>query len=154
MISPYLFPIYDIPLLVSHFIDKYKEREGGKIEEIEPEALDNLANYDWPGNVRELENVIERAVLLEEGRRISRNSLPSTLIPKRHKGTEVEAFMEFPYKKALENATDHFAKTYLKELLMRFRGNVTKASSHAGMERESLHRLMRKYDIRSEEFKD
>lgn len=144
----------DIPILVAYFIDKYKKREEKKIGEIDPDALDILTEYDWPGNVRELENVIERAVLLEEGPRITAHSLPKSLTSESPVHHEAEVFMDLPYKKAMETATDQFARNYLERLLRKFQGNVTKASSQAGMERESLHRLMRRYDIQSDEFKD
>ena len=55
----------DVPLLVNHYLQHYNDAFSAGIEEISPEATEELMNYDWPGNVRELKNVIERAVLLE-----------------------------------------------------------------------------------------
>jgi len=57
----------DIPLLVSHLVEKKAARIAKVIHRIPRELLDELARYDWPGNVRELENVIERAVILSQG---------------------------------------------------------------------------------------
>ena len=61
----------DIPLLVQHFLEKYGDENARPNLELAPEALDLLMDYDWPGNVRELENVIERASVLDPGRRAS-----------------------------------------------------------------------------------
>jgi two-component system response regulator PilR (NtrC family) len=75
----------DIPLLVDHFVRKHAAALGRVISGIESDALAALCDYDYPGNVRELENLIERAVTLEPGDRITRASLPE-LTPRRAPG--------------------------------------------------------------------
>src|SRR5437867_9147881 len=57
----------DIPLLVGYLIDRYAQKAGKKIRNINKETLDLFQAYDWPGNIRELQNVIERAVILCDG---------------------------------------------------------------------------------------
>jgi two-component system response regulator AtoC len=57
----------DIPLLVEHFLNKYRFRNDAAPTRISEEALERLQNYDWPGNVRQLENEIERAVVMSQG---------------------------------------------------------------------------------------
>jgi transcriptional regulator with GAF, ATPase, and Fis domain len=57
----------DIPHLVRHFVRKYSEKLGNKIDIIPQKIMNALQAYHWPGNVRELENVIERAVILTRG---------------------------------------------------------------------------------------
>ena len=54
----------DIPLLVEHFVSRFAERTGKKIDGVDEKAMAELTRYEWPGNVRELENTIERAVVL------------------------------------------------------------------------------------------
>jgi two-component system response regulator AtoC len=54
----------DIPLLVEHFVRRFAERTGKKIDGVDDKAMTELTRYEWPGNVRELENTIERAVVL------------------------------------------------------------------------------------------
>ncbi|MCP3677368.1 MAG: sigma-54-dependent Fis family transcriptional regulator [Deltaproteobacteria bacterium] len=68
----------DIPLLVDHFIGIAAHKFGKPIDGISDNALELLMSYRWPGNVRELENIIERAVILEDGDTISPVSLPFT----------------------------------------------------------------------------
>src|SRR5262245_6942908 len=58
----------DIPLLVTHFVRRFAERQGKCIEGIPDAVIDTLRHYAWPGNVRELQNVIERAVIATTGR--------------------------------------------------------------------------------------
>ena len=70
----------DVPLLAEHFLRLYCERDGRRIVGITREAMDDLVNFSWPGNVRELENVIERAVVLARGDRITVEELPEWII--------------------------------------------------------------------------
>jgi two-component system, NtrC family, response regulator AtoC len=66
----------DIPLLVEHFLVKYRYEPGAIPTTITEDALKRLVDYDWPGNVRELENAIERAVVLSRGNPITLEHLP------------------------------------------------------------------------------
>ena len=59
--------VADIPLLVEYFIDRFGKKAGKKFRTIDKKSLRLLQAYDWPGNIRELQNVIERAVILNEG---------------------------------------------------------------------------------------
>ncbi len=70
----------DIPLLARHFLERFRNTTGKKIEGIEPKAMERLEAYDWPGNVRELENTIERAVALETEKRIMLEGLPERIL--------------------------------------------------------------------------
>ena len=58
----------DIPLLVRHFTQRFARRMGRRIETIPTATMDALTRYPWPGNIRELQNVIERAVILSQGK--------------------------------------------------------------------------------------
>ncbi len=70
----------DIPMLVSHFVEKFSKEIGKAELPLEAEALDKLMVYDYPGNVRELENVIERAVALSRGESITIDAFPDTIL--------------------------------------------------------------------------
>jgi two-component system response regulator AtoC len=65
----------DIPLLVDHFLRRYAQNSGKRIDGVESGVMEELERYDWPGNVRELENTIERAVVLALGPRLTRETL-------------------------------------------------------------------------------
>ena len=58
----------DIPILVRHFVQKFSRRMNKQIETIPTATMTALVNWEWPGNVRELENLMERSVILSEGR--------------------------------------------------------------------------------------
>lgn len=58
----------DIPILVRHFTAKFSGEMGREVQQVPLEAMNTLKSYGWPGNVRELQNIIERAVILSEGR--------------------------------------------------------------------------------------
>ncbi len=66
----------DIPLLVEHFIEKFRDKLEVDVIGVDHDALDIILNYSWPGNVRELENTIERAMVMAEGKRIRVEDLP------------------------------------------------------------------------------
>src|SRR5271154_2859347 len=73
----------DIPLLVSHFVQKFAKEMQKPIEAIPTAVMKGLRTWDWPGNIRELENFIERAVLLTRGK-----SLEAPLAELRKTNTE------------------------------------------------------------------
>jgi DNA-binding NtrC family response regulator len=69
----------DVPLLASFFLRRYADENGRTIDSLSEEVLATFASYAWPGNVRELENVIERAVVLCDGRTIEQRHLPASM---------------------------------------------------------------------------
>jgi Nif-specific regulatory protein len=70
----------DIPLLISHFLDKYAKENNKSIKGITREASRLLLKYRWPGNVRELENVIERAVVLSQDELLSEDDFSDLVV--------------------------------------------------------------------------
>jgi two-component system response regulator PilR (NtrC family) len=70
----------DVPLLVTHFVEKYQGELGREVQRVSDGALEKLVAYDYPGNVRELENVVERAVALSRGGEIGVEVLPPTVV--------------------------------------------------------------------------
>ena len=69
----------DVRLLAEHYMSTFRKRLRKNIDRISPEALAAFASYEWPGNVRELRNVIERAMILEDGDEITAKYLPRGL---------------------------------------------------------------------------
>ena len=91
----------DIPLLCTHFVEKFNERYRKSVKGISPAAYQLLIRNRWPGNVRELENAIERAVLVAKGVEVQPGDLPETmrdeasaesgvLVPPHHTLAEIE----------------------------------------------------------------
>jgi transcriptional regulator with GAF, ATPase, and Fis domain len=60
----------DIPLLVNHFLKKYNKKSGKDVSLISQDVMLKLQSYDWPGNIRELENIMERAIVTSQGKKL------------------------------------------------------------------------------------
>jgi len=144
----------DIPLLAAHFLAKFSKTHQRPLEGFEPDALRALTGYPWPGNVRELENAVERAVAVCEGPRIAMRCLPAEVVDEQQGSLPVEELLKMPYREAVDLARERVSREYLTALLKQTGGNVTRAAERAGMERESLHRLLKRYSVRSEDFKE
>jgi DNA-binding NtrC family response regulator len=144
----------DVPLLAAHFLEKHARTMRRELGGLEPEALRLLTSYPWPGNVRELENAVERAVAVAAGPVVRAADLP----PELSRTTEPilppgSVLAGMPYRDVVEQAQERVSREYLLALLQEFQGNVTKAAARAGMERESLHRLLKRHGLRSDDFK-
>jgi two-component system, NtrC family, response regulator AtoC len=69
----------EIPQLAKHLLERHAKRLHVEVDAIDPEAMEILLSYSWPGNIRELENVIERALVLTDGKSISVEDLPEAV---------------------------------------------------------------------------
>ena len=139
----------DIPLLVDHFLKKYAQKMGKKIEGISDFALKALMEYDFPGNVRELENIIERSVALETGPLI----LPESLVlsrEKKKKSTSGEKGFEVelpPEGLDLEEFLAKIEISLLRQALERTGGNKTEAAKLLGLNFRSFRYRLAKYGL-------
>jgi len=148
----------DIPLLALHFLKKYSkeyEREG---MELSPKALKCLMGRKWKGNVRELQNRINRAVLLASTNIITPLDFlsPEELEEAKSNSHDKEVPVcidQPPYKEAKEDVITSFTSSYLANALTKTSGNVSTASRASGMERQAFQRLMRRYNIQSQNFR-
>ena len=130
----------DIPLLARHFLDKHAERADKSINGISTAALRLLLQYDWPGNVRELENAIERAVLLETDAVLQAGSLPPQLSPVIAAGSDGS-----PPTAILPLA--EVERQALVHALEVADNNITQAAQALGINRATLHRKLKRYDL-------
>ena len=148
----------DIPLLVSHFIDKHKKEVKDKPLEISKEAFQALKQYSWPGNVRELENSLLRAMLFTRSSQIGLEDLPpevrgeggDVFHPVPRDGEELKR-MKWQLKRKSE---DELEKLFLKDALRRNKGNISKTALDVGMDRRQLQNLIRKHRIIAKEYRD
>ncbi|RJR35917.1 MAG: sigma-54-dependent Fis family transcriptional regulator [Desulfobacteraceae bacterium] len=132
----------DIPILAEHFIREISKRMRKDIKGISPMAIQRLMLHDWPGNVRELENTIEHAAAITRHDIIGEDIvLPSKSLP-------TESLR--PLKEAVED----FKRGYLVRLLEFTKGNVSKAAELAGRYRADFYSLLKKHDVKPEDFKD
>jgi DNA-binding NtrC family response regulator len=147
----------DVPSLVEHFAADFAARrwpgENKKIT-IAKDAMARLVAYAWPGNVRELKNTIERGASLADGTELTvRDLLPSSqkTPPVRLPGGDPEQFVESgtPFKEAKQRVLDVFESAYLKALLDKHGGNVTRSAQAAGLTRYHLRELAKRYGVRN-----
>ncbi len=146
--------IEDVPLLAAHFLEKHARAFRRDISEFDPEALKVLTGYSWPGNVRELENAVERAVAVAKSPRITADDLPTELSAPAGAAPPGSVFTSLPYREAVEQVRERFSREYLVALMREFKGNVSKAAERAHVERETLHRLLKKHGVRGHDFRD
>jgi two-component system NtrC family response regulator len=134
----------DIPLLVKHFIEKYKsDKEEGKIE-LSPEVWKTIYTYSWPGNVREMENIIERVVVLSSGGLITLEDLPEELI-----GAEAELDVDrfIPPGVPLSTALDRIEEKLIRRALNRCNNVQAHAAEMLGITKSLIQHKMKKYNI-------
>ena len=126
----------DIPLLVEAFLKKCGEVRGKEVKGVGEAALAMLMDYAWPGNVRELENVIERAVTLSRGDKISPDDLPAAV-----QGARGD-------RRVLDEAAERtlplheLEKEYIKKVLEKTGGNKYQAAHALGIDRKTLYRKL------------
>jgi transcriptional regulator with PAS, ATPase and Fis domain len=147
----------DIPLLAYYFLKKYSLKLGKKVEQISLDALQSLQEYQWPGNVRELENVIERALVLTEGAMVTSRELPPKILGEvfyqQEERDETIDISSLTYQQAKDKAIHLFNRSYLGQLLRMTDGNLSLASSRAGMDRSNFKKIIKKNRMNAGEFK-
>lgn len=134
----------DVPPLVDRFFARYNATLAHPLEGITPEAHDWFARYDYPGNVRELENLVERAVTLETGRRLGADNLPeverrraSTPVPEDLPATGVD----------LDAAIADLERRLIEAALRRTGGVRKRAAALLGISFRSLRYRLEKLGI-------
>jgi DNA-binding NtrC family response regulator len=128
----------DIPLLVDHFLKRHVQN--GVLKTVSKEAMEILAKYDWPGNVRELENVMERALVLDEGGVIGPEDLPDKLrFGQQQRGSLI-----------IDSPTltlEDLEREYILKVLNYTRWQKKKASDILGINASTLYRKLIAYGV-------
>ncbi|MHB8763562.1 MAG: sigma-54-dependent transcriptional regulator [Deferrisomatales bacterium] len=125
----------DLPELTRYFVSKYAGKAGKRFREISPAFLAVLSSYDFPGNVRELENIVQRAVVIEEAETLRPSSLPAYLL-KNDPGEK----KRFPTLAELER--DHVAL-----VLRACDERKVQAADILGIDRKTLYRKLKQFGL-------
>jgi two-component system response regulator PilR (NtrC family) len=136
----------DIPLLVQHFLEKYREENQRPQLELDSEALDLLMEYDWPGNVRELENVIERAVVLSPGPRIGAELIPDHVRSSRT--FQIPQFELPPEGISFKEVIGDVERRLIESTLEAAGGVQKRAAELLHIKPTTLNEMIKRYDIR------
>ena len=153
-IPPLRKRVEDIAQIVEVFLKKLKQRYRKHIHSVHPQVLHAFKNYPWPGNIRELENLMERACILETTKVLTPESFPAELFESGNQHAVLAVQDHLPLAEARRHATDDFERQYLKTLFARSKGKVNRAAQDAGISSRQLNKLMVKYGIQKEAFKD
>jgi PAS domain S-box-containing protein len=131
----------DIPVLVNHFINRFRRLRKKNISCVTDEVLASLLAYEYPGNVRELENIIEHCFVLCQGEVIEKRHLPASVCPissvDRIKTSEIRTLKQME-------------QLLIIEALRRNKGNQTATAKELGINKSTLFRKLKAYDIKSE----
>ena len=131
----------DIPLLISHILKRLCATRDTMVEKFSNNAMEVLLNYDYPGNVRELQNIIEHALIVCQDRIIERNHLPLSL----QGGMPVPLPTE--EKRPFDKEIEFNEKTIILDRLQKFNWNKGKTAAALDINRTTLWRKMKKYNI-------
>lgn len=122
----------DIPLLVDYFVKKYCKTMNRPLVSVEPAALKRLEEFPFPGNIRELENMIERAIVVGNGKKITTRDLPIG------KSDATPAF---------ESLND-IEKHHILQILSKYNWNISASAKALKVDRVTLYNKIRKYQLK------
>ena len=131
----------DIPLLISHILKRLCATRDTMVEKISNDAMEVLLNYDYPGNIRELENIIEHTLIVCQGKIIERNHLPLSL--QGGISPPLSEDEQRPFEKEIEFSE----KARIIDTLRKYNWNKGKTASALDINRSTLWRKMKKYNI-------
>jgi len=131
-IPPLRDRIEDIPLLVDYFIRKYCTSMNKPPIPIDQAAMKRLQEFNFPGNIRELENMIERAIVVGDGKKIRLKDLP---LEKTILTTSAESL-------------DDFEKTFILQILTKYNWNISRTAKALKVDRVTLYHKIKKYDLK------
>ena len=132
----------DIPVLAEYFIAKISRKCKLRPKQLSAEAKACLMKYQWPGNIRELENALEHAIVLGSSNTILPDDLPEAIV---EMGSSA-----LPLNAHYHAAITDFKKQLLREAFRQAKGNYLEAAKNLGMHPNSLLRLVRNLELKSD----
>lgn len=160
----------DVLLLADYYIERFNEKLRKNIRGVSPEVAEAFLQYSWPGNVRELRNVIERAMILEDGELITPHWLPRSTMPGTEHVAEPAFSMSAVSSPSLDRTGTNLAElfrlppegapldaielTLIEQALVHSNGNQTRAAELLGITRDRLRYRLKKRDHLDHELPD
>ncbi|MCF8130208.1 MAG: sigma-54 dependent transcriptional regulator [Deltaproteobacteria bacterium] len=137
----------DIPLLVSHFLAEFNEKNAGAVQEISTEAMHTLKQHSWPGNVRELKNMVERFVVLKGEGVIDPQDLPAGIAMSSPNAAPLPSIEISEEGINLNTAVTEFEKKLILESLNRTNWIKNKAAKLLKLNRTTLVEKIKRYEL-------
>ncbi|MHC2995757.1 MAG: sigma-54-dependent Fis family transcriptional regulator [Candidatus Atribacteria bacterium] len=131
----------DIPILTKYICNKIGSKLGVNKIEINNEASKSLCDYNWPGNIRELENILESAILFSKENIITIDDMPENI---KYSKTPNLSIKQAEKK---DNSLVNTEKEVILKVLKDAKGNISKASKILGIDRSTLYRKIKKYEL-------
>ncbi|MDG2380760.1 MAG: sigma-54 dependent transcriptional regulator [Pirellulaceae bacterium] len=156
----------DVPELVAFFLNLYNEANDRYVVHIQDAAMEALQAYDWPGNVRELQNYIERAVVMADGDELTVDLLPNSVLnghPSSHRklqAADLESLTYAVVERGLVDAgtnednlhakiVNRVERELIAQVMISCNNVQTKAAARLGINRNTLHKKLKEYDLES-----
>jgi DNA-binding NtrC family response regulator len=142
----------DIPLIANHLLEKHCLLLDKPSKTISSELMDLFLQQSWDGNVREMENILMQGILFSSGEEITPRdvNLSTNAKPGPRVGSN---YNDLPYRTAKEENLRDFNHGFIGRLLEANNGNVSRAARQCGLERQALQQIMRRYEIKADEFR-
>jgi DNA-binding NtrC family response regulator len=144
----------DIPLLIDTFLNKLNHFSSKGIHGVHPLVLEAFGKYEWPGNIRELENLVERAYILETSSVLTPESFPNDLFENETVSVIITSSEQQTLAEVRQRSIEDIERNYLKDVLLRNKGRINESARDAGISSRQLNKLMNRYGLRKEEFKN
>jgi len=135
----------DIPIFVKYFLKKYSYRFNREVEKISPEVHEFFLDYSWPGNIRELEATIIKIVVMCEGPVVTLREIERIFSPRNLFLAKKHPLM--PFEQAKRDFLNSFEKHYIEDLLLRCKGNISRAARKAQVTRSFIYQKIKQYNI-------
>src|SRR4029077_3499625 len=143
LVPPLRKRVDDIPELAHYFLQRFNAETGRKLRGFTPQAMELMRKYRWPGNVRELKNVVERAVVLARGEFIEHDDLTLSQLST---AGDTNEFQPAPAQFRPASLAD-MERQHILATLMATNWNKSQTSALLGIERSTLDRKIRRYEL-------
>lgn len=143
----------DILPLMNFFLEKFKKQFKKDKLAVDQPVFCLFQQYEWPGNVRELENAVQRIVITADHQRVTVNDLPEEMQSKRPVGNlERQDLLDMDFQEARKSCLDKFTRDFLVDALKYYQGNISKTAKEIKIQRPSIQRMLKRYQIKREEY--
>jgi two-component system response regulator AtoC len=151
-LAPLRERVEDLDVLLDHFLSGTSARLGLGHVTLAADVRERLRRYSWPGNIRQLENVIERMMVLAEGRNLTLADLPPEIRGDAvDRPADTELASDANFKDVVRASTQRVERDLIEKALAETEGNVTRAAEKLGLSRKGLQLKIKELGLRKED---